>query len=119
MENKISDLLTTVNPPECSTSDQNSTQLDDDMVMVQEVATKCPYTGKEMRDPVKNIHCKHNYDREGITAAMKLRKGKTRCPVPGCVNDKPISTSDLEENHELRLYIDKKNRQHDKKNRKM
>ena len=49
------------------------------MVMVQEVATKCPYTGKEMRDPVKNIHCKHNYDREGITAAMKLRKGKTRC----------------------------------------
>ena len=70
-------LYVSVNPA-CSTNDQESTEIDEDIAVKQEVVTKCPYTGKEMRDPVRNIHCNHNYDRDGITEAMKLRKGKTR-----------------------------------------
>ena len=34
-----------------------------------------------------------------------------RCPLGGCSNEKPIELSDLEENKELKRYIDRKNRQ--------
>ena len=34
-----------------------------------------------------------------------------RCPLGGCSNEKPIELTDLEENRELRRYIERKNRQ--------
>ena len=50
-------------------------------VTQQSINLKCPVTGKEMTDPVKNKHCTHNYERTGIIQLMQQRKGKAKCPV--------------------------------------
>ncbi|KAK2166551.1 hypothetical protein NP493_1317g00059 [Ridgeia piscesae] len=107
-EQKIRDIL---HPEEGLPSQAQPTQVDDDIAVMQEVNTKCPYTGKEMTHPVRNIHCGHHYEKEGITQLMKNRKGRAKCPVGGCVNDKPITASDLEDDKELKRYIERKNRQ--------
>ena len=41
-----------------------------------------------------------------------------RCPVGGCINDRPVKMSDLEENKELRRFIEKKARQEGKRPKK-
>ena len=38
-----------------------------------------------------------------------------RCPVSGCAYDKALSMSDLEDNKELKRFIDRKNRQEGKR----
>ena len=40
--------------------------------------TKCPYTGKEMKDPVRNKHCNHNYDREGANQLIRARGARAK-----------------------------------------
>ena len=42
----------------------------------QQINTKCPYTGKEMVDPVRNTICKHSYDKAGIMHYIKQRGKK-------------------------------------------
>ena len=44
----------------------------------QAVVTKCPYTGKEMKNPVKNKHCQHSYDRDGINQFIKSRGSRAK-----------------------------------------
>ncbi|XP_053377926.1 uncharacterized protein LOC123528457 isoform X1 [Mercenaria mercenaria] len=84
---------------------------DMDVEMTQEkVNTRCPYTGMEMVYPVRNKHCGHNYDKDGIQQYIKQRKKKAKCPLGGCSNEKPIEMSDLEENKELKRYIERMNR---------
>ena len=47
---------------------------DEDLMVEEETQTfKCPYTGKEMVDPVKNTTCGHSYDKEGIMIYIKQR----------------------------------------------
>ncbi|XP_061183216.1 E3 SUMO-protein ligase NSE2-like [Saccostrea echinata] len=85
---------------------------DEEMVLTQtDINTRCPYTGKDMVNPVKNRHCEHNYDREGILHYIKTKKNRAKCPVSGCMNENPIQKEDLIENKELKRYIDKKIRQ--------
>lgn len=92
-----------------------STQIDEDIAMTQpEVNTRCPYTGKDMINPVKNSYCGHHYDKEGISHYIKIKGRKAKCPVGGCGNDKPIELSDLIEDKDLKKFIDRKNR-HNKK----
>lgn len=82
-------------------------QLDDDLAMTQtEVNTKCPVTMKEMIKPVRNKHCGHNYDYSGAKQLIRNRQ-QARCPVAGCINDKPLKLCDLEENKELKRIIDR------------
>lgn len=101
----------TLNPDE-PYQPQPSCSVDDDVEMTQQtVNTKCPYTGKEMVMPMRNKICGHNYEKEGILQYIKQRKKKARCPLGGCSNEKPVELTDLEENRELRRYIDRKNRQ--------
>ncbi|XP_076437706.1 E3 SUMO-protein ligase NSE2-like [Babylonia areolata] len=78
----------------------------------QQVNTRCPYTGKEMVDPVRNIICRHTYDRAGIQQHIKQRGKKAMCPVGGCTNNKPITSRDLEEHKEMRRYIQNKKKRH-------
>ncbi len=60
--------------PTASVSPQLEVDDDVEVAMTQaEVNLKCPYTGMEMKNPVTNIHCKHNYDREGIMQFIKQR----------------------------------------------
>ncbi|XP_052089378.1 E3 SUMO-protein ligase NSE2-like isoform X1 [Mytilus californianus] len=94
-----------------------STQIDEDIAMTQpEVNTRCPYTGKDMINPVKNSYCGHHYDKEGISHYIKIKGRKAKCPVGGCGNDKPIELSDLIEDKDLKKFIDRKNRHNKKKN---
>lgn len=52
---------------------------EDDIEMTQAmVNTKCPYTGQEMVDPVRNKICKHTYDKVGILEYIKRRGKKAR-----------------------------------------
>jgi SUMO ligase MMS21 Smc5/6 complex component len=52
---------------------------DAEVEMTQEnVNTKCPYTGMEMVNPVRNKNCGHNYDMEGIQQYIKQRKKKAK-----------------------------------------
>ena len=45
---------------------------DEDMVMTQaETITKCPITLQDMKDPVKNKHCGHSYDKDAISQMLK------------------------------------------------
>lgn len=74
----------------------------------EQVNTRCPYTGTEMVDPVRNIICKHTYDKAGIQQHIKQRGKKAMCPVGGCTNNKPITSRDLEENKEMKRYIHNK-----------
>ncbi|CAH1774833.1 unnamed protein product [Owenia fusiformis] len=84
---------------------------DDDIEMTQQdINTKCPYTLKEMVQPVSNIHCKHTYDKKGIEEYIKHKKNRAKCPVAGCANPNPVRISDLADNTALRRYIDRKNR---------
>ena len=47
---------------------------DEDLMVEEETQTfKCPYTGKEMVDPVKNTTCGHSYAKEGIMIYIKQR----------------------------------------------
>ncbi|XP_072029944.1 E3 SUMO-protein ligase NSE2-like [Amphiura filiformis] len=83
---------------------------DEDFVMTQaEIVTKCPITQQEMKDPVKNKLCSHNYEREAITAMLKNRRSM-KCPVSGCSNNRHVQNKDLEDNKDLKKYIERKNR---------
>ncbi|KAK6167631.1 hypothetical protein SNE40_021610 [Patella caerulea] len=77
----------------------------------QNMVTKCPYTGQEMTFPVRNIICGHNYEKEGIMEYISKRKHKARCPVSGCHSDQTVTADNLEENKDLRRFIERKKRQ--------
>ena len=50
---------------------------DEDFVMTQsEIVTKCPITQQEMKDPVKNKICQHNYEKEAIMQMLKNRRAQ-------------------------------------------
>jgi len=92
---------------------------DSDIEMeVAQVNLKCPVTGKEMTDPVRNVHCTHNYERKGIQHHMKQKGHRAKCPVSGCINNRPIEQSHLEDNRELKRWIDRKNRKTGKSKRR-
>ena len=51
----------------------------EDFVMTEAtISTKCPITGKEMVQPVKNVHCGHHYEKDGMLAHVKSLKQKAR-----------------------------------------
>lgn len=83
--------------------------VDEDLVMTQaEASTKCPYTGLEMVNPVMNKFCNHSYDFDGIKEFIKQRGKKAKCPVSGCINDRPLNLEDLVENKHLKKLIRKR-----------
>jgi len=82
---------------------------DDDVIMTQEeVGIKCPYTQQVMKDPVRNKHCGHNYEKVAIMEFIARRRGKTnnaKCPYAGCGNPIPLMMEDLVDNAELKAHI--------------
>ena len=89
----------TLNPEEEEEEDtaQRTETIDEEMAITQKaVNTKCPITGAEMTNPMKNKHCGHVYDSQGIQDLCK-RRSRPKCPIPGCVNQRPISMDDMEE----------------------
>ncbi|XP_064652300.1 E3 SUMO-protein ligase NSE2-like isoform X2 [Lineus longissimus] len=108
LKQKIWDIL---HPDEPMPTQETAGDEGDDEVAVtqQDINTRCPYLAREMTNPWRNLICKHNYDKEAVDQMLKQRK--SRCPVQGCYNDKPLQKSDLDENKELKKYIEMKNRQ--------
>jgi len=45
---------------------------------------KCPYTQKPIEVPVTNGECGHVYEESAVKAIIKQRRGKVKCPMPGC-----------------------------------
>merc|ERR1719242_292834 len=79
---------------------------DEDVAVTQaEVNIKCPYTGQNMVDPVRNEICGHIYDHKGILGHIKAKKNRAKCPVGGCVNAEPITEENLTEYKEMKRYI--------------
>ncbi|XP_069107129.1 E3 SUMO-protein ligase NSE2-like [Argopecten irradians] len=84
---------------------------DDDLAMTQtEVNIRCPYTGMDMKNPVKNKICGHKYDKEGIMQHIKSKGKRAKCPINGCANTKPLDVNCLEDDRELKRYIERKQR---------
>jgi len=44
----------------------------------------CPILLIEIKNPVRNLNCKHIYSYEGITGYLKDKRGKVLCPQYGC-----------------------------------
>ncbi|CRK94032.1 CLUMA_CG007556, isoform A [Clunio marinus] len=62
-----------------------------------------PITKNPIADPVRNVICKHVYDKISITAAITQNK-LHRCPYIGCVN-KRMSLSNLKPDNDLKRKI--------------
>ena len=55
---------------------------DADIAMTQqEVNTMCPFTRKEMSNPVTNQICRHSYEKEGILQHIKSRGKRAKYVV--------------------------------------
>ncbi|XP_014767488.1 E3 SUMO-protein ligase NSE2 isoform X1 [Octopus bimaculoides] len=92
-------------------SAQSSENMDEEIAITQqEQNTRCVITGKEMVDPVRNTVCGHSYDRKGIEHYLQTRPNG-RCPVSACSNAELLQKCNLEENKELKRFIERKNRQ--------
>jgi len=73
--------------------------IDDSLVISQaDEVTKDPITKAPIRNPVRNKHCNHRYDREPIMQFIQQQKpGQFRgCPYAGCNNKRPLKESDLQ-----------------------
>mmetsp|Transcript_14007 Transcript_14007/g.32571 ORF Transcript_14007/g.32571 Transcript_14007/m.32571 type:complete len:281 (-) Transcript_14007:1467-2309(-) len=83
---------------------------DDELAVVQTAASanqsdskiKCPLTMAVMDDPVRSRVCKHSFQRAAIFEY--LRRGKKRCPVPGCRNGS-MTVEELEDDPETLLRV--------------
>lgn len=117
LDEKIQEIRNPDSSPQPSTSQVLNP--DEDLVMTQqELNTRCPYTGQEMKNPVRNNVCGHTYDKEGILNHLKQRGQRAKCPVAGCGSTKVMEQADLVEDKELRKYIEKKNRQAGKRQKR-
>ena len=78
---------------------------EDDLAVTGEtIQTIDPYSKKEFSDPVKNLNCKHTYEREIIMNLM-VTNSKTRCYWMGCNNRVAIRAEHLVSDDELKRYI--------------
>ena len=53
-------------------------EMDDIVMTCEKISIKCPITQKVMKHPIKNKHCGHCYDREGIEELIRHRGEKAR-----------------------------------------
>lgn len=89
---------------------------DEGVVMTGEkINIRCPITQQIMKYPMKNIHCNHCYDRQGIEDLIKHRGDKAKCPVTGCSNRISLCTKDVKHDDQLSFYIQQKLNQADSK----
>ncbi|XP_051157726.1 E3 SUMO-protein ligase NSE2-like [Leptopilina boulardi] len=89
-------------------NDNNDEDGDDDLQFTQDTVNVIdPFTKKRMTDPVKNKTCGHVYDRESVTAMLKVNP-RTRCPVMGCGSKEFITINNLEADIVLRTRLLKK-----------
>ena len=79
---------------------------DDDIVQTQETVSYAdPITKRRIEDPVRNCHCGHLYDRSTIVQMVANKRGRIRCPIPGCSNEVFVAEEDLQEDHEAKKAI--------------
>ncbi|KAH8343661.1 hypothetical protein KR059_003332 [Drosophila kikkawai] len=75
--------------------DDNDVIVEDDMEAGGEIFSLYdPWSKALMRNPVRNTHCRHLYDRDSVYAVIKDNIG-IRCPVLGCANNKYIQPGHL------------------------
>lgn len=74
--------------------DQELCDDNDAIIVKQSSGRKDPITQVDIKDPVKNIHCKHVYDKTSILKYIKSKE-KKRCPYIGCTNPHPLHQKDL------------------------
>ncbi|XP_067952131.1 E3 SUMO-protein ligase NSE2-like [Watersipora subatra] len=84
---------------------------EDLMVQEETQSFKCPYTGKQMVNPVKNINCGHSYEKDGIIVYIKQRGKRAKCPFAGCANQSFITQRSLVPDLKLKKEIERRNRQ--------
>jgi hypothetical protein len=81
----------------------NSTTTVDGMQIEEILSTIDPISKGQIRNPVRNKHCKHIYDLDTIKEAIKVSETKrVRCPQVGCSNKKSVEVSDLVEDRNLK-----------------
>lgn len=63
-----------------------------------------PISKKLVHRPVRNIKCKHIYDKDSIYAYVRQSKRKAKCPYVGCKNNHLV-VSDLQDDAQLEERI--------------
>ena len=60
---------------------------DGEIAVVATQVIKCPITQQTVVHPLRNLRCKHVYERDAITDMVRKHKGKNemKCPVSGCI----------------------------------
>lgn len=59
-------------------------EVSDDIVQTDEVkSTICPYSQKEMENPVKNKICGHTFEKNPIIKYIRSKRDKAKCPAAG------------------------------------
>lgn len=87
--------------------------VDDDFAEIDTHLDKIPidpFTQKEIEIPVRNVRCKHVYDKSGILNYINQKAGQNKsakCPTIGCLNKSKLTFNDLVEDLELKEKIDR------------
>jgi len=79
---------------------------DDELAVVNPKSSdkniKCPLALVAMEDPVRSKVCKHSFSRHAIVNHLRSSK---RCPVPGCSNDRTMTTAELEDDPDTATLV--------------
>ncbi|XP_063705284.1 E3 SUMO-protein ligase NSE2-like [Culicoides brevitarsis] len=81
----------------------NSTNVDDDLAIEENIPTVDPLTKCPLENPVKNKICGHIYGKNSMEAAIK--QGHIRCPQMGCNNKQYVQMSHLVVDNVLKMKL--------------
>ena len=87
-------------------------QGDQELVMTEtHMAARDPWSQQEIRQPYRNSHCGHLYDRTSLDNVLRKRARKPTCPYVGCTNKMPLRWEDLAEDSVAKQAIEKRKTQ--------
>lgn len=81
----------------------NTTTVDEDLAIEENIPTVDPLTKGPLTNPVKNKICGHIYEKSSMTKAIE--QGNIRCPQMGCMNKQIIALGHLQDDHALKMKL--------------
>ncbi|CAG7733368.1 unnamed protein product [Allacma fusca] len=92
---------------EDGSGNESEVDVDDEATVL--ITTIDPLTKKDLKSPVRNIHCNHIYEKKTILDFIKANP-KAKCPIGGCINEKILKKDHLYSDDELVKMVTQKQR---------
>lgn len=90
-----------------SAQDLNPDDNEEIVAVSQNINNIDPITKLPIVEPVKNKICGHVYEKSSIMQLLK-RKGKTKCPIAGCIAADQVQVEDLISDYTLKRILSEK-----------